>query len=225
MRTDDTRGHFWQRFLGKPPRAASRPVPNAAFEALLERRHGDAEKLLVAALRSAERQEPDSPALAQALVDLADLYRAQTRFGDAEALFARAIALLEQLGGAQDARLARPLNGLALVLRAQGQYERAEPLCQRALAIIERAHGPEHPATVGVLGNLLTVYLAQGRYGEAGPLFQRSVSIKERLLGPRHPELASSLSTYAAFLRKTQGEGAAAAWEARARAITGSAHV
>jgi tetratricopeptide (TPR) repeat protein len=161
---------------------------------------------------------------AAALVDLADLYRAQTRFADAERLFTRAIALIERLHGVTAAELARPLNGLALVLRAQGHYDRAEPLCERALAITERAHGPDHPATVRVLGNLLTVYLAQGRYGEAGPLFQRSVTSKERLLGPHHPELASSFSTYAAFLRKTQGESAAAAWEARARAITGAGH-
>ena len=117
----------------------------------------------------------------------------------------------------------RPLNSLALVYRAQGLYAKAEPLCQRALALAEGSHGPEHPATAGVVGNLLTVYLAQGRYGEAAPLFQRSVTLKERLLGPKHPDLASSLSNYAAFLRKMQNDHEAAAWEARARAISGSA--
>ena len=52
-------------------------------------------------------------------------------------------------------------------------------------------------------------------------LFQRSVTLKERLLGPQHPDLASSLNNYAAFLRKTQNEREAVAWEARARAISG----
>ncbi len=221
MRTDDTRGGFWQRWRGAPRAGAPR---HAALAALLERRHGEAEKLLVQALREAERSRAGTSAEAEALVDLGDLYRAQTRFADAEPLFTRAIALIERLGGASDVQLIRPLNSLALVLRAQGFYDRAEPLCQRALAITERAHGPEHPTTAGVLANLLTVYLAQGRYGEAGPLFRRTVAIKERLLGPGHPDLASSLSTYAAFLRKTEGESAAAAWEARARAITGARH-
>jgi hypothetical protein len=49
------------------------------------------------------------------------------------------------------------------------------------------------------------------------------VAIKERILGPRHPALAGSLSTYAAFLRKTRGAAEAAEWEARARAIRDAA--
>ena len=217
MDMGDTRSGFWQRL--RPGKPAPPSVRREGVEAFLEGRHGDAEKLLVGALQRAERQAPGSFEEAQALVDLADLYRARARWDEAEPLFARAIALLERLRGAEHGALVKPLHSLALAYRAQGQYERAEPLCRRALAIAERAHGGEHPATAAALSNLLTVYLAQGRDGEAGPLFQRSVAIKERLLGPRHPDLASSLSTYAAFLRKTRGDAEAATWEARARAI------
>lgn len=219
-RPDETRGSFWQRWLrGRP--AAPAPAANEGLEAFQEGRHGDAERLLSAELARLERQEPGTLAVARAMVDLAELYRGQARFEEAEALFRRAIALLEALPGAPARALVRPLNSLALVYRAQGRYAQAEPLCQRALALAEGSHGPEHPATASVVGNLLTVYLAQGRYGEAAPLFQRSVTLKERLLGPRHPDFAASLSNYAAFLRKTQNDNEAAAWEARARAISG----
>lgn len=220
-RPDDLRGGFWQRWL-RPRSVPAAPPRNAGLEAFQEGRHGDAERLLGADLARLERQQPGSLAAARAMVDLAELYRGQARFEEAEALFTRAIALLESLPGAPPRALVRPLNGLALVYRAQGQYAQAAPLCQRALALAERAHGAEHPATARVVGNLLTVYLAQGRYGEAAPLFQRAVTLKERLLGPKHPDLASSLSNYAAFLRKTANEREAAAWEARARAITGA---
>ncbi|MFN8642631.1 MAG: tetratricopeptide repeat protein [Candidatus Binatia bacterium] len=221
-RSDDFRGGFWQRWLrNKPPAPAARPR-NEGLEAFLEGRHGDAERLLGADLARLERQQPESISTARAMVDLAELYRGQARFEEAEALFLRAIARYESLPTAPPRALVRPLNSLALVYRAQGLYEKAEPLCRRALSLAEGAHGPEHPATASVVGNLLTVYLAQGRYGEAAPLFQRSVTLKERLLGPKHPDLASSLSNYAAFLRKIQNEREAAAWEARARAISGA---
>ena len=221
-RSDDLLGGFWQRLRRNKP-AAPPPRPrNEGLEAFQEGRHGDAERLLLAELARVERHEPKSLATARAMTDLAELYRGQARFEEAEAQFARVIALLESLPGAPPRVLVRPLNSLALVYRAQGAYAKAEPLCQRALALAEGAHGPEHPATAGVVGNLLTVYLAQGRYGEAAPLFQRSVTLKERLLGPKHPDLASSLNNYAAFLRKTQNDREAATWEARARAISGA---
>ena len=221
-RTDVGRGGFWQRWLGGSPTAPPVAPRNEGLEAFQEGRHGDAERILVADLARLERQQAESLATARALVDLGELYRGQARFTEAEPLFQRAIALIESLQGGTHRALVRPLNSLALVYRAQGLYAQAEPLARRALSIAEGAHGPEHPATASVVGNLLTVYLAQGRYGEAGPLFQRSVTLKERLLGPKHPDLASSLSNYAAFLRKTQNEGEAAVWEARARAIGGA---
>lgn len=218
---DDPRGTFWQRWRRKP--AAPPAVDaNEGLEALQEGRHGDAERLLVADLARIERQQPESLAAARAMVDLAELYRAQARFAEAESLFRRAVAVIEAVPGAPARALVRPLNSLALVYRAQGQYGDAEPLCRRALALAETHIGADHAATASVVANLLTVYLAQGRYGEAAPLFQRSVTLKERLLGPQHPDLASSLNNYAAFLRKTQNEREAVAWEARARAISGA---
>ena len=220
-RSDDLRGSFWQRLLRTKSTAPPAPT-NAGLVAFQEGRHGDAERMLVADLARVERQNPEPTAIARALVDLAELYRGQARFEEAEPLFRRAIALLDALPAPAHRALVKPLNSLALVYRAQGLYAQAEPLCRRALAIAEGAHGPEHPATANVIGNLLTVYLAQGRYGDAAPLFQRSVNLKERLLGPKHPDLASSLSNYAAFLRKTANEREAATWEARARAISGA---
>jgi tetratricopeptide (TPR) repeat protein len=216
------RGGKLRRLLG----AKRGPVPVAtpaarsdSFAAYQEGRYGDAEKLLRAALMRIERREADATAHARLLAELADLYRVQARYEEAEPLYERAIALAGRSGAHPAPDLARALNGLALLHRAQGAYDRAEPLCREALAIAERTHGAEHPGTAAPLSNLLTVYLAQGRLGEADPLFRRSLALKERLLGPKHPALASSFSNYAAFLRKTRSESEAAAWEARANAI------
>jgi len=211
----------WLR-AARPVSPAPAPPPyDESLTAYHEGRYGDAEKLLAAALKRAERQAAGAPALARALSNLADLYRTQARWEEAETFYQRALDLEEAQLGRDHPSLVRTLNSLALVYRGQGLYDRAEPLCQRALEIVERVHGAGHPNTAPVVGNLLTVYLAQGRYGDAGPLFRRSVAIKERVLGPKHPALAGSFSNYAAFLRKTRGDAEAAAWEARARAIRG----
>jgi tetratricopeptide (TPR) repeat protein len=196
----------------------SRPDTYAAYQ---EGRYGDAAKGLRAELARVERAGTDATSHAQLLAELAELYRVQARYEEAEPLYTRAIAIAERPGAPRSPELARTLNGLALLYRAQGAYDRAEPLCRQALALIERVHGAEHPGAAAPLSNLLTLYLAQGRLREADPLFQRTLALKQRLLGPRHPALAGSFSNYAAFLRKTGGEAAAAVWEARADAIRG----
>jgi tetratricopeptide (TPR) repeat protein len=218
--TTDERG-LWRRLLGRRPPVAPRPraATGDSFAAYQEGRFGDAEKILRAQLKRIDREESAAAEMPGVVTELADLYRVQARYDEAEPLYRRAIALAEARHGSEHPALARTLNGLALLYRAQGQYEQAEPLCRRALAIAERAHGGEHGGTAAALGNLLAVYLAQGRYREAAPLFQRSLALKEHLLGPHHPTLASSFNNYAAFLRKTRSDAEASAWEARAAEI------
>ena len=134
------RGGFWRRWRTAPavvsPPGAGRV--DDGVDAFQEGRYGDAERLLVGALKRAERSAPESTDLAVALGKLADLYRAQARYEEAEPLYRRAIAIEEMRHGSQHSRMARVLNNLALVYRAQGLYTQAEPLCQRALAIAER---------------------------------------------------------------------------------------
>jgi tetratricopeptide (TPR) repeat protein len=220
--TTSGRGGLLRRWWGVAPAktvAQARAVDDAS-PAAHPGRYGDAERLLIAAVKRAERQSDDFAGLAGVIARLADLYRAQGRYDEAERLYQRAIGVID-MRGEEPAALAVMLNNLALVYRAQGMYHLAEPLCRRALAIAEREHGSEHALTAAAVRNLMTVYLAQHRYREAGPLFRRAVALRERVLGPQHPALAGSMSTYAAFLRHTRADDEAAVWEARAEAIRG----
>jgi tetratricopeptide (TPR) repeat protein len=89
----------------------------------------------------------DDPAAAEPtlLNNLADLYRAQGRYADAEPLYKRSLAIREKALGADHPDVATSLNNLANLYRAQGRYADAEPLYKRALAIRERVLGPDHP--------------------------------------------------------------------------------
>ena len=179
----------------------------------------EAEKQLVAALKEAEGLGPQDPRLATTLNYLALVYDAQGKYADAEPLYKRSLAILENALGPEHPDVAKSLNNLALLYHHQGKYAKAEPLYMRSLAISERALGPEHPQVATGLNNLAEIYRAEGRYADAEPLYQRSLAIREKALGPEHPDLATSLENYAALLRKTGRGDEAAKLEARAKAV------
>ncbi len=83
--------------------------------------------------------------MAASLNNLAEFYRTQGKYAEAEPLYQRSLAIDENALGPDHPDLATDLNNLALLYHAQGHYAEAEPLYQRSLAIRENALGPEHP--------------------------------------------------------------------------------
>jgi tetratricopeptide (TPR) repeat protein len=205
----------WLRTSVPPPAPPVQSEVDAteATQAYFERRIADAGRLFIDAVKSEEIHGPLNPRLATALNNLAEFYRVQGEFSQAEPYYWRAITIDEQALGPDHVNLARDLNNLALLYRAQGRYADAEPLCQRALEIKDKLVGPEHPSMMTVVGNLLAVYLAQGKYVEAEPLYRRSLSLKAKAFGPDHPNFTTSLANYTALLRKTRGDAEAAKLE------------
>jgi tetratricopeptide (TPR) repeat protein len=126
-------------------------------------------------------------------------------YTEAEPLYQRALAIREQVLGANHPDTATSLNNLAELYRAQGKYEQAEPLYQRALAILEQVLGANHPHTATSLNNLAGLYDAQGKYEQAEPLYQRALHISEQVLGANHPDTATSLNNLA-LLYRAQGK-------------------
>jgi tetratricopeptide (TPR) repeat protein len=109
--------------------------------------------------------------VAWTLTNLALLYWSQGRYGDAEALHKRALAIREQVLGESHPRVADSLNFLALVYWRQGKYSEAEGLYKRALAILEKALGANHRDVAWTLNGLALVYRDQGKYAEAEGLW------------------------------------------------------
>ena len=88
-----------------------------------------------------------------ALNNLAELYRVQGNYAQAEPLMKRSLAIWEQVLGPLHPHTASSLNNLAALYYARGNYEQAEPLYQRALAIYEQVLGPRHPETATTRAN------------------------------------------------------------------------
>ena len=214
----------WLRTSVPPPTPPVQSEVDAieATQAYFERRIADAGRLFIDAVKSEEIHGPLNPRLATALNNLAEFYRVQGEFSQAEPYYWRAITIDEQALGPDHANLARDLNNLALLYRAQGRYADAEPLCQRALEIRDKVVGPDHPSMMAVVSNLLAVYLAQGKYVDAEPLYRRSLSLKAKAFGPDHPTFTTSLANYTALLRKTRGDAEAAKLESAMLSATNS---
>ena len=72
--------------------------------------------------------------LAATLNNLAELYKEEGRYGDAEPLYKRALATWKKALGPNHPDVAQSLNNLADLYSAQGRHADAEPLYKRALA-------------------------------------------------------------------------------------------
>ena len=152
--------------------------------------------------RFAERTfGPEYPTTLRSINNLAFLYGAQGRYGEAELLYRRALAASEKVLGSEHPFTLSSVNNLAASYEAQGRYREAEPLFRRALAAREKVLGSKHPDTLSSVNNLAFLYKAQGRYGEAEPLYQRALAASEKALGPEHPDTLGSVNNLADLYR------------------------
>ncbi|CAN0478708.1 unnamed protein product, partial [Ectocarpus sp. 12 AP-2014] len=69
----------------------------------------------------------------------------QGKYGEAEPLYRRSLAVDEKVHGLDHPKVARDLNNRAELLRMQGKYAEADPLYLRAIEIGEKTLGPDHP--------------------------------------------------------------------------------
>ena len=140
---------------------------------------------------------PEDPLVAEALQDLATIYRNKEDYARAEPLFRRALAIREKVLGEEHPDAAASLNSLAGLYRERGDYDKAEPLFRRALAAREKVLGAGHPDVAASLDGLARLYRQKGDYGNAEPLYRRALAIREKAQGPEHPDLATPLNNLA----------------------------
>ncbi len=161
-------GDLWETYMA------------AATKAYQQGNYPEAEKQWAAALKEAEGFGPQDPRLATSLNNLAQVYRAQGRYAEAEPLYKRALAIQEKALGPDHPSVAKSLNNLAELYRAQGRYEEAELRYKRALAIMEKALGPEHPDVALGLENYAVLLRETGRGAEANKMEARAKEIRAK---------------------------------------------
>ena len=108
---------------------------DAGVEAYQQGNYPEAEKLFAAALKEAEWFGPQDPRLATSLNNLAELYRVQGRYAEAEPLHKRALAIAEKALGPDHPHVATSLENYAALLRKTGRTTEATEMETRAKAI------------------------------------------------------------------------------------------
>ena len=157
--------------------------------------------------------------MSQSLNNLAELYKSQARYAEAEPLMKRALAIKEKTLGADHPEVALCLNNLGELYRMEGRYAEAEPLLVRALESREKSLGATHPSVAQSLNSLGALFEGQGRYAEAEPYYARALTIRENTLGPDHPDLAQSLNNLAVLYHEEGDDARAVTASAQAAAI------
>jgi tetratricopeptide (TPR) repeat protein len=136
------------------------------------------EQLLQAAMQEAMKFGSEDPRVAVTLHNQANLAAARNHPGEAEALFRKALSLLEKVRGAEHPQTALAQLGLADFLTGQGRYPEAEANYRHSLANLEKVLGPHHLIIATVLDRYGSMLRRDGRVAEAEPLEARARTIR-----------------------------------------------
>jgi len=150
---------------------------------------------------------------------IADIYVAQEKYGAAEPLYRRALAILEKKWGLESKYLTATIESLALVRFAEHDNGGAERLYLRSLAIKEKALGLDDPGTRGTLELIGVFYERIEKPTKAVGFFERSLAVKERELGPNHLGLIEPLFNCACALIAAKRASDAKPYQLRAASI------
>jgi tetratricopeptide (TPR) repeat protein len=153
------------------------------------------------ALRKVLAAHPEDPMI---LSNLGVVLTMEGKYGGAEPLLGRALAIDEKEFGLGDPEVAADLMSMAVLYLSQGKSTEAAQLCERAIAIDEKVLGSNDPEVARGLDNLAAAYEIQKRYTEAEPLLKRAIAIGEKT-EPDDPHLAARLNNLASVY-ESQGK-------------------
>ncbi|MCC7485058.1 MAG: tetratricopeptide repeat protein [Burkholderiales bacterium] len=154
--------------LGGSSRAAELSLARAVFMLRLAGKLDEALGLAVRGVRvSTKLHGPGDPQTAIALQNQAEVLFAQKKYGAAEQLHRRALAIFQTRPGEKSFQAATSLHNVGTMLLAQDKFLEAERFLRRALAVKERVLKPGHRSIAHTLNNLVLALEAQGKSAEA----------------------------------------------------------
>jgi len=168
--------------------------------------------------------DPNQLIMAESLHDLANVYRRQGHYDEAEPLYLRAREIRVQVLGAQDPAVAATDNSMAALYWNRGDYAQAERRYLNAMAIWDAAHGRDHSDVAKVRNNLALLYHQTDRFKDAELLYLEAIPIYERILGPEHPRLGLAINNLALVLHDQERYDEAETYYLRSLAIAEQAY-
>ncbi len=195
-------------------------------------RQGNYREALSVALRASELSRQtlgeQHPGFADAIDNLAAIYKATGDYEEAEPLLRQALQIRQKALGENDPDFVFSLNNLAGLYKATGKYADAESLYLRALETILANIGEDNPLYVSSLNNLASLYKAMGDYARVEPLYVKARDILKKISAEDQPEYAIVISNlahlYALMGRSTEAESLYRLSLETSRRIVGEEH-
>lgn len=144
------------------------------------------------ALQEAEVWGEGDPRLANAVNNLAELYRAKANYKLAESMYLRLLTLAEKSTLNRNLAVALSLNNLAALYKDEGKYAEAEAISKQAVKVWEtEVKKPNDANYVMLLNNQARIYNLENRHKEAEELCLKALACeKKAMLGPNNLQLA-----------------------------------
>lgn len=153
----------------------------------------DAEKMMLQSVNQASSVlAENSGNLIKIKINLANVYRLQKKYTEAEAIYLKAIEVKEKKLGAHP-DLAHLKKGLAQLYMDMGKADEVEKLLQSAFDINKRKLGENNPATVATQQELANFYRFSNKPDKALPLITAVVEKKKTIYGEAHPNYIQAL--------------------------------
>ncbi len=176
------RRHYPQDLAGQADR-----VNNLGVLYLDEQDYDNAESYFREALGLRMQLGDESGDMVFNLNNMATVLMYRGRYGEAEELYRRGLAIRSNLPGSDEhTRVSASLRSLGAVLLARGDLAAAEPPLREALEIQLREYGDSDTRATSVLDLLARVRFARGDSWEAEQLYRRSQEIRRQRFGNEH---------------------------------------
>jgi tetratricopeptide (TPR) repeat protein len=111
---------------------------------------------------------------------LANVYRMQGKYAQAEALFSQTLELVRRVLGPEHPDTLNTLWGLACMYQRQGKYHLAATQGAQVLAGLQHALGWEHPDTMASAADLALAYQSQGKFAESEALAREALEFDRK---------------------------------------------
>jgi tetratricopeptide (TPR) repeat protein len=154
-----------------------------ARDAYEKKSYDEAATFYEEAMKAAEAIGLDDPRLASTCNNLAEVFRVQKKYAEAERLYRRALVIREKNLGKEHEDVALIINNLAVLYGEQSRYDVAELLYKRAIEIAEKKFKNQLPAAT-IHANLAELYRGQKKYDEAGQHYREALTIQVTVNDP-----------------------------------------
>jgi tetratricopeptide (TPR) repeat protein len=124
-----------------------------------------------------EQVGPDSPRVAIALTDIAQVLVQKGRFDEAEPMLKRALAIKEKAFGPEHRGVGITALGLSDLYVQEHRYDDALPYARRSFAILKAALPPEHPHVATAETSLGQILVRLGHYDEGCALVAKAAPV------------------------------------------------